>query len=240
MSLLSIKKKLSCNRRLFYDCLLAGLLTCLVFIALSIVLKVYPFGDNTFLYSDSDQNISFVSYFANSFTSNNNLLYSWSGAFGGSVICTIAYYTSSPFNLFMLLFQNNFLLGYYFSTITGFIFAAINFCLCIEYIHHGKKRIGIICFSVCYAFIGYTVTYIWSTPWMVGVAFLPLMMLGLLKIINENKSGIFVISSTLSLVGNFYTGYMNLLAVCIFFVGLMFTQRGLKTKSLNIMRDILF
>lgn len=93
--------------------LYTGAATLLMLSILFLGLRLYPFGDNTLAYSDGDQYLSFAGYLQNCLFTNDNLLYSWSNVLGGNMLGTFAYYCASPFNLLLILFPMNLLLGYH-------------------------------------------------------------------------------------------------------------------------------
>lgn len=156
-------------------------------------LQLYPFGDHYLRYMDGDQYFGFYGYLQDSFFSNNDRIYSWSMALGNGMLGTFAYYASSPFNLLLVLFKNDLILGTEVIAFLKILFISCCFCTllnscdesqeCDEF-HEMEKGI----FSAAYAFIGYVVFYAWNTSWLDGVGFLPLMVLGLKRLLNDRKN----------------------------------------------------
>ena len=71
---------------------LTAILTTVSLIVLLYVLKIYPFGDKTFLWADADQYFAIEHYFG-SITGKNDIFYSWNNVLGGNVLSELAYYS---------------------------------------------------------------------------------------------------------------------------------------------------
>lgn len=200
-------KKHNYQRSLFFS----GLFTLLIALFLTCKLALYPFGDHYFRYLDGDQYYGFYGYLLNTFCSKSNLLYSWGISLGEGMLSTYAYYASSPFNLLLFFFRNNLILGMQVITLLKVLFISIAFCLLLNSFdseHAIEKAV----FSTAYAFIGYVVFYAWNLSWMDGVALLPLMLLGLKKLVYERKKALYILVIALAVFSNFYIGYMVCLA----------------------------
>ena len=201
---------------------LKSYLYCLLFVLVIIgilicKLQLYPFGDHYFRYMDGDQYYGFYGYLSDTFFSNNDLKYSWSMALGNGMLCTYAYYASSPFNLLLVLFKNNLVLGT--AVITGLkmLFISCSFCTLLnscDTSHEMEKGI----FSAAYAFIGYVVFYAWNASWLDGIGFLPLMIMGLRHLLNDGKKCLYVIALALAVISNFYIGYMLCITSAVFYL----------------------
>ena len=193
------------------------LFTLIVVFFLTWKLGLYPFGDHYFRYLDADQYYGFYGYLLNTFFTKSNLLYSWGISLGDGMLSTYAYYASSPFNLLLVFFRHNLILGIEVITLLKVLFMSVSFCQLLNSFdpNHAIEK-GI--FSTAYAFIGYVVFYAWNLSWMDGVALLPLMILGLKKLLYERKKALYIIVIALAVFSNFYIGYMLCLAsgLCYF------------------------
>ena len=77
-----------------------------IVLVLMAVLRVYPFGDNTFLIWDMDwQYSSFFAHLHDILHGNASPWYSFSRAIGGDMVGVSAYYLISPFNLLFYFFD---------------------------------------------------------------------------------------------------------------------------------------
>ena len=180
-------------------------------------LQLYPLGDHYFRYMDADQYYGFYGYLTDTFFSNNDLKYSWSMILGNGMLSTFAYYASSPFNLLLVLFKNNLILGTVVITFLKLLFISCSFCTLLnscDTSHEMEK--GII--SAGYAFVGYVVFYAWNASWLDGVGFLPLMILGLKHLLDDGKKCLYVIVLGLTVLSNFYIGFMLCITSAVFYL----------------------
>lgn len=189
----------------------AVLFTLVIALFLTWKIGLYPFGDHYFRYLDADQYYGFYGYLQNSFFSKSNLLYSWGIGLGDGMLSTYGYYASSPFNLLLVFFRNDLILGMQVITLLKVLFISLSFCLLLDSFDrdHAMEK-GL--FSTAYAYTGYVVFYAWNLSWLDGAGLLPLVILGLKKLLYEKKKALYIIAIGLAILANFYTGYMICLA----------------------------
>ena len=222
-------------KELFYKriYLLSFFIPCILMLAICILRKVYPFGNNTLLIWDCNgQYIDYFAYFKSIFFDNNNLFYTFAKNMGGDMVGLSAYYLMSPLNLIFLLFSNEnlpvalFLIIILKISLCGFTF---NYYLNKIYSKNWKSLI----FSTTYAFIGYNAAYFWDVMWLDGVILLPLVALGINKIIKKENPYLYLISLALSIIFNYYIGFMICLFSLIYFSYnlILLTDNKIKLKS---------
>ncbi|NLI91193.1 MAG: YfhO family protein [Peptococcaceae bacterium] len=174
-----------------------------------IKLGMYPAGDHTVLISDlSGQYIDFYSTYYEILTKGQSILYSWQAGMGLNFLGLFAYYLSSPFSLFILLFPKEHLTEAVMLIIllkigcSGFTF--------LYYARYSLKCTGIyrILFSVLYSLMSYSIVYSFNLMWLDGVILLPLVLFGVEKILRENKFLFFALSLIVIFIANFYIAYM--------------------------------
>lgn len=208
--------------------------TALMVVAMFAVKKIYPFGGKTLQYSDGDQYFGILRYLQSTFFTSNNLLYSWSSVLGGNMIGTLAYYCASPFNLLTVFFRDNLMLGYHFIFVVKLIAAALCFAVMLENIFSNTDMKAVILFSASYPFIGYVTFYAWNQSWMDGVIFLPLILLGIFKIIKQGKPMLYIVSLAFVLFSNYYIGYMLCIgSVLLFVCGIVLSYRTFDKKIIR-------
>ena len=210
------------------------LLTFLILLFILLILGVYPFGDKTLIVSDlRDQYLVFINYLKSIILGNNTFFYTFSGALGESFIPLMSYYLISVFNLLTLPFNGNLMP----LIITIIILIKISLCsVSMNYFldkKYGEDKKNII-FSLCYALMSYTIAFYFHIMWLDVVILLPLVILGIERIINNNKSLLYIISLTLTILSNYYLGVI----VCIFSV-LYFVYYLLCNKKKNIKKIII-
>ena len=194
--------------------LLAFFIPFVLQIGIFMSLKMYPFGDDVYAPVDTiSQYIPFLQFFRNIFTNGGSIFYSLSRCLGGETYGLFAYYLASPFNFITLLFEkNNIPFAYEIILISKISVCSVSF----TYFLNRKKKANFtnLIFSLMYAFSTYVITYGFNIMWLDGVILLPFVISGIDDLIEEKKINLYVISLVLTIVTNYYIGFM----VCIFSV----------------------
>jgi len=181
-------------------------------------LQITPFGESSFAIVDmNSQYIDYFSYYKNLFGSENNLFYTFSKTMGGDMTGLAAYYLLSPFNVIFMLFSQPHL----FTAVTFVLAAKIGMCgftcgIFLENISQDKKYIWV--FSTSYALMAYNIIYACNTMWTDGVYTLPLVALGIDKIVRDKKPLCYIFALAYALCVNYYIGYMLCIFSVIYFV----------------------
>ena len=71
-----------------------------------------------------------------------------------------------------------------------------------------------VCFGILYAFCGYMLAYYWNVMWLDAMVLLPVVLLGIERIINHGKPATYITGLALTMFSNYYMSYM----LCIFSV----------------------
>jgi len=202
---------------------LAFLLPIFILVIIYFFLGMYPFGENSILVSDlNNQYVSYLEYIKNVLSGNDSLFYSFSKTMGGSMVDLNAYYTLSPFNL-LLLFSNTGNLPIFIMILTLVKIAAsgLTMNIFLNYIHPKNKNYSII-FSTIYALSAYMLVYQQNIIWMDGVILLPLIIWGIIELIYGKRWYIYPIFLAFSLITNYYIGYMLCIFSVIYFILTLF------------------
>ena len=199
---------------LFTAFLIPVLLMWMIYIAL----EVWPFGNNSVLVLDlNGQYVYFFEDLKNKVLNGGSLLYTWSRDLGGEFMGIFAYYLSSPFSFLMALFSSNHTTEALLLIIllkSGTMGATMAYYLNES---HPTKRLNTIIFSTCYALSGYAVVMANNTMWFDCLIYLPLVTLGIERLIKKHDFKLFVVSLAMSLLTSFYIGYMVCLYVMLYF-----------------------
>ena len=182
-----------------------------------IVLKaahVTPFGDNTLIIWDAfEQDSAFLPYWRDVLLGKRDLLYSFSRGMGDSMAGMIGFYLASPANLLLLLFRPlSFPLAYTVLILLRIGLYGLTFFIFLRKVYR-SGRIGLL-FSTSYAMMGMLAVYVFRHQWLDAYALLPLVLLGIYRIVKDQKPLLYLLSLSLTLWSNFYMGYM----VCVFAV----------------------
>lgn len=203
---------------------LTALLTLFSLGLMIYILKIYPFGDKTLMWTDSDQYFS-IGHYLGSITGKNDMFYSWSNALGGNALSMLAYYSFSPFNVLYIVFIDHMIFAAHVITYSKIIAASLTFCYCLDYMHKDKVYLMKSTLSVCYAFMGYMMFYAWNASWMDGIILLPVMYVGILKIAEGKKAYQYMTSLTLAIISNFYIGFMLCIGSFILYIAVLLLQK---------------
>ena len=209
------KEKRICQKLLPYC--IAGIFTTITLLIMIYTLKIYPFGDKTYLWTDSDQYLGLESY-CGSLLGKNDVFYSWGNALGGNALSELAYYSFSPFNVIFIIFHDHMLLAAHLVVYSKIIVSSLTFCYCQLNIYDKKNILMKALLSTSYAFMGYMIFYGWNTSWMDGVILLPIIYVGIKKIIDGKSILQYVLSLAVVVIANFYVGFMLCIASFIFYM----------------------
>lgn len=190
--------------------------------------KNFPIGDYTLnVYDGSLQHTGFISYYKEVLLGNESLFYSLKGALGYNFFATFIYYLVSPLNILIIFFKTQDITIFY--SILFYIKIGLCGISSLILFNYFKRRKSNIIFSSCYALMAYNIVYYSNYMWIDSVIMAPLIILGIEKYVNDNKKLFYVIPLGISILLNFYIGYM-----LVIFSLLYFTYKALiKKTSIN-------
>lgn len=153
-----------------------------------------------------------------------SFLYSWNSGGGSSFLGNFYNYLSSPLSLLILLFSHeNIPVAIGIIIFTKATLASAAFTL---YLKHSLNKHSYITagFGVLYAFSGYFIAYYWNLMWLDAFALLPIVILGIERIINKGKPLTFILSLAVVMFSNYYMAYMVCIFSVIYFLYYYFTN----------------
>lgn len=219
---------------------LAFLIPCLLMLGIYATVGIYPFGKKSLLTVDmAGQYVAFFNAYKNIFSEGLSAFYSFSKTLGGNMFGLITYYLMSPFNLILLLFDK--------VNITEAILIInilkIGACGLTSFIYFNKtfkdKKLVTLVFSTVYALCAYNIVYSQNLLWLDGVIFLPLVFLGIDKLIKEQKSILFYLMLTITIICNYYIGYMTCIGSLAYFLYKLYLNNNYKLSWKENKKDIL-
>ena len=192
---------------------------CLGMLMIMLISHYAPFGKYSMLYSDMyHQYYPFFVAFRNAIRSGNGLLYTWSVGMGMDYLGLIAYYLASPLNLVSVLLPEGWLLGYFSLLVPIKLgLAGLFFALFLKDIFR-RNDVSIAVFGGLYGLCAWALGYQWNVMWLDTFAWLPLVVLGEVKLLRDNKVILYTVSLFLSVFTNYYIG----LFTCFFVFFLFF------------------
>lgn len=182
--------------------------------------QMYPFGKESLLTVDlGQQYVDFFQYYRQTILHDpSGFFYSFSKAIGGEMLGEWAYYMLSPFNLVLLFFPDKSIMaGVMVLTLLKYATAGYTFgrLLVQRQIQSG---ILVPVFATSYALMGWGIANQLNLLWLDALVFLPLIILGLLNLLDREHGVAYAWWLALMLVANYYMGYMIAIFLVLFFI----------------------
>ena len=205
---------------------LAFLLPIGVMVILFVVNRIYPFGDRCFLSADLyHQYMPFFSELIHKLRAGESLSFSFHVGIGSNFLALFVYYLASPLNAFALLLPEKFLIEY----ISFLIVLKTGLCglTCCYYLqkHFAVRDRATLLFSLFYALSGFMAAYNYNIMWLDCVVLLPLIVLGLERLVKEGRCGLYCVTLALSIYTNYYLSIMICIFLVLYFVMLLVTEK---------------
>lgn len=188
--------------------------------------KISPFGNNSMLDVDFyHQYGPLLNELNDRIRNGKTLLYSFNTGGGIPFYRNFYNYLSSPFNLIMFLFKTDDIVTS-FSVIIGLkaVFASAIMAYFLKNVFK-RNDITILIFGLLYAYSGYFCAYYWNIMWLDGMVFLPIIILGINKLIDNKNPFLYTISLAIMLFSNYFIGYM-ICIFCVFYFIIYFIYKG--------------
>ena len=204
----------------------AALIPVVIMLLATIWLKISPFGSGSYLIIDMiGQYSAFFSYLKTIIIGENNIFYSLSKAIGGDIYGLYTYYLISPINLILALFSSEnipYAVMLIIFTKIGLAGLTSNILFTRGKVNDWKSLI----FSTSYALIAYNISFCYNVMWLDAVFLLPLIVVGIEKILENKSPLLYIICLSITLISNYYIGFM----ICIF-SGIYFIYKLLLKKD---------
>ena len=205
---------------------LSVVIPAVVILAALAGLNITPFGDNSLAISDGDAlYINYLGYVGRALSGKEGILFSFEKGLGGNMMGSWGWFLLNPF---FVLFASADIMNY--MQIYTFV-SLLNFCVCglTMYILlkdiYGHKSSNLI-FSTAYALNGFLVANVFQVNFFAVIPALPIMALGLRRILNDQNPLIYILSVAYSLLMNFYFGFMLCAASVLFFLVSFLTDQN--------------
>lgn len=214
------------GRKMIISFILPMLIISVIFFSLNLV----PFGSRNLLISDmGTQYLPFFAYLRESFLTHSFHPYSFVNGMGGSVLGLYGYYLLSPLNVIFLLFP------------VEQITTAVMYLILLKigliglssylYFHFSFKRDdwSMVVISTVFSLSGYVSLYFTNIMWLDALIFFPMVMLGIQLLFNKKKIALYLFSLCLTIITNYYLGYMTCLFSVLYFVYLFIAEKRTET-----------
>ena len=220
------------NKRI-YEAISAFLLAAVILLLVFHAGSLYPFGDRSLLKWDMElQYADFFRWWHRVLHGQSSMFYSFSKSLGDNAFGLTAYYLSSPFNL-LLYFTEDIPLFIAVATILKLSTAALT---CSAFLSGRFASVSFgwnLILSVSYGLMGYNMCQASNIMWLDGVIWLPVLILGLWRLISVRRTWLLYFSVIGAIISNWYTAYM----ICLFSF-FYFTYELLKQNDFSLIRTI--
>lgn len=205
--------------------LTASVLTIAIIVISLFICHIAPFGDKTLAVRDANiQYLDFFAFFKDVLLKKNSFEYSLSNTLGDSNFVLFSYYLFSPLNLLVLLFDKSNL-----NSLLSVLLlskAVLATCSCLFFLSkwfpkNSSQKISLLntYLAVVFGCSQYLLSQGNNIMWLDGVYLLPLILLGTHRTVSEEHfSFLFILSTAFSVFFNWYTGAINILFACFWFV----------------------
>lgn len=213
---------------------LSILLPMLIMVLIYAKIGVYPGSEQrTILASDAfSQYSNFFASLNNVFKGEQSIFYNWNSSMGLNYWAFIAYYLGGIFSPLVLFFENiempDFL---YFLTLLKIGCIGGGFWIFSSQTFHLPKW-GHVILSVSYALMSFTLAYSEIIMWLDALMYLPLITLGIHRIMDKQKPIVLFVSYFLLFVSNFYMAFMVGVFSLLYFIARLLTDRECYKSSI--------
>ena len=188
-------------------------------------LQIYPVGDRTMLTVDLyHQYMPFIYELRHKILEGRSLFYTWNTGLGTEYYAAFSNYAASPLNILCIFFPYK-TLPVFVAFVTS-LRAGLSSLFMGMFLSDGdEKRYDFVTvtFGCAYALCGWFLSDFWNIMWCDAYLLLPLIALGLRKLMLERKYPLYVLSLGICIASNFYSGYFICLFIIMYSVVLFLT-----------------
>lgn len=192
---------------------------------------VIPFGEKTVLRMDLYH--QYGPLFAELYeriANGDSLFYSWATGLGSCFLGNYFNYLSSPLGFLIFFFGHK---GITEAIAVMILLKAALSAATFTYFIRGSLKsqsFATSAFGVMYAFCGYMLAYYWNVMWLDAMVLLPVILLGIERIIENGRMKTYVIGLALSMFSNYYMSYMLCIFSVVYFIYYYFKEYSLTAR----------
>ena len=182
-----------------------------------------PFGNHGLLYRDGEiQMVDLFCWYKDVLTGKSSIGYTFTKSLGGSNFSVFTYYLASPLSLLVVFFNKSdvpLFMNILFILKAALAASFMGIYLTYRFEPDSKSKYFVsVILSVSYALNPFFITQSSNTMWLDGAYMLPLMIMGAEKIAQGRKSYLLTITTALALCFNWYSGIIDLMFCCFWFL----------------------
>ena len=206
------------------------------------LMSVSPFGDKQILVTDLwHQYFPFLADFQYKLQHGESFFWTWSIGGGVNYFSLMSYYLASPVNFLSVFIPGDWLREFLMFSVALKIALGGAFTAYFFKSVYKRNDVSLILFACCFSFCAYFMGYYWNTIWMDTVCITPLVALGTVKLLTENRFRLFTVSLALALIMNYYIGLFVCIFVLMIFIAYSIVYwSGMKNFFVNLLKTGLF
>ncbi|MGI6072848.1 MAG: YfhO family protein [Lachnospiraceae bacterium] len=189
--------------------------------------EIFPFGDRMYLRSDMyHQYVTFLKEFQSILKNGDSLLFTWNIGLGADLPAIYAYYLATPFYWLTVFLPSN-----YIPEIMSCLIILKAGLMSAAFAHYvqcrtGQRNFASAVFGAFYAMSSYMAAYSWNLMWLDCLVLLPLITLGLERLVKEKKVVLYSITLAVAILSNYYIAIMICIYLVLYFIYLIICEPG--------------
>ncbi len=226
----------------YYPHMLSVFIPAIICIIVLIGNFVYPLGENCILHVDMyHQYLPFFQEFRNKLLHGGSMMYSWNLGLGSDFVSLYVYYLASPLNLLVAFCPEKHVIEFMtvlivlkicLSSLGCFLFLKERYSSLRQISKFARKGdLYAVLLGTTYALCGFVAAYSWDIMWMDCIALFPFIMLGLYRLVTQNKVGLYYGTLALAIWSNYYIAMMICMFLVLYFCYLWVKQKKGKARA---------
>lgn len=189
---------------------LSFILTAALLLIVYYMFGFYPFGENSVSWGDMDQQvIPLMLEFRDILEGNSALFLNLQNAGGMNFWGVLFFFLASPFSFSVLFIEKSQIFELVnLLILVKMALAAVTASVFFLKIKPGLSKLNTVTLSCAYALCGYGLLYYQNIVWLDMMYLFPLTLLGLYRVIKQDKAGFLCIMLTVTVCVNYYLSYM--------------------------------
>lgn len=190
--------------------LLSFMLPVIIMMVVYLLNGIYPGSERSILASDAFSQFSnFHASFRNMLLGKQGLLYSWQASIGLNYLALAAYYLGGIFTPFVLLFPNQLMPdALFFLTLIKIGAMGLSFFILAYQTYKKLTNLEKMGLATCYSLLSFAIAQSEIIMWLDAFIYLPLIILGINRLIEKQKVKTLFFSYFLLFISNFYMAFM--------------------------------
>ena len=206
------------------------------------LMEVSPFGDKQILVTDLwHQYFPFLVDFQNKLQNGESFFWTWSVGGGVNYFSLMSYYMASPVNFLSVFVPSDWLREFLMFSVSLKIALSGAFMAYFLKCVYKRNDATLLIFGCSFSFCAFFMGYYWNTIWLDTVCITPLVALGIVKLLTENRFRLYTVMLALSLITNYYIGFFTCIFVLLLFIVYhLMRWQGAKAFFINLVKTGLF